>query len=358
MERETRARVVLIGLIGLLGGLVAVTDVSTTLKYLWADPTLILAPLDDSWHDRLYSPTYLTKLDGTYFLVDCWHNRVLYNDVLDADIEAWDVLDDDLAGPHSIDSNGRVLMVEDTGRHKVHVYLADHDYPLVQTFEDVGERPHRVVYDEDTDAFFVIGSRSQTMSKFQDDGERVHHVYTRELPFLGQGYTRSFSIIDGKMVFVSGPGKVFVVRYHDDSYEVVESHPVHRRYHDVDVHPDYHAFNDIVRIEDHYYVTITPENKGQPSARDSVDNLLLRCDELHDLSQGSCRDLSELFGLKGFPYYLSQVGETYYIPQVTAYSGVLEARLDSEEGLMPSGVVFDSGPPSRASLWQRHRLPK
>jgi hypothetical protein len=51
------------------------------------------------WQARLYSPTEFTKIGSLYFIVDSWHDRVLYSHSIDAPIREWRVLDSDLATP-------------------------------------------------------------------------------------------------------------------------------------------------------------------------------------------------------------------------------------------------------------------
>lgn len=83
-----------------------------------------------SWESRLYSPTLLTKLEDTYFIVDAWHNRILYSRTLDAELQAWKVLDSELAGPHSIASNDFI-----SGPGKIHrVRYDDDSYEIVDSF--------------------------------------------------------------------------------------------------------------------------------------------------------------------------------------------------------------------------------
>lgn len=311
--------------------------------------------VDESWQGRLYSPTLVEKFGEHYFIVDCWHNRIIYSDELKADIGDWEVLDDDLAGPHSIASNGRVLMVDDTERHAVRVYLMTDGYPHVQTFENIGVRPHRVHYDSETDAFYVLGSRFQTMSKFRDDGQEVHHVHTRRLPFLGASYTRSFSIIDGYFYFVSGPEKVYKVAYSGGEYEVVESYPVHDKYHNRNRSTDSHSMNDIFRISDGFYITVTPDWWSSSNEK-GTEYTLLWCPELEWLESGECEDLSEEFGLQGFPYYISEIDGVYFIPEINPYNSVIRATGDEEGRLYFKDRTHDFGAPTRASKTQKGRL--
>lgn len=44
---------------------------------------------------------------------------------MDPESDNWEVLDGDLAGPHSIDTDGELYVVDDTGSHQVRVYKED-----------------------------------------------------------------------------------------------------------------------------------------------------------------------------------------------------------------------------------------
>ncbi len=302
-----------------------------------------------SWESELYSPTLLTRLGETYFLVDCWHNRILYNDEIDGDLLNWEVLDGELAGPHSIDTDGHFYVVDDTGHQQVRVYIRDGDgFALLQRIGDVGHRPHRVHYDEETESFYVIGSRSQTISRLvvADGGDILELKYTKDLPFLEERYTRSMSIIDGKMYFISGPGRIHKTRHRDDSYEVVETWTVPS---------GKHQMNDLFKIDGTYFLTNTFN-----WADDDIEprNTIVQCDDLADLAEGDCIDRRDQLEIKGAPYYLSEIDGRIYVPQAFQYSGIVSFRLDEEGELYDIRTEYDTGPPSDASLDERFRLSK
>jgi hypothetical protein len=54
--------------------------------------------------------------------VDCWHHRIIYNANLIDPIINWKTLTEEIAGPHSIASNGNLYLMDDTGNHQVLVY--------------------------------------------------------------------------------------------------------------------------------------------------------------------------------------------------------------------------------------------
>ena len=55
-----------------------------------------------SWRDRLSTPTYVSYYLHHYFIVDCWHHRVIVSDDLDTPIRDWRTIAafDDPAGDH------------------------------------------------------------------------------------------------------------------------------------------------------------------------------------------------------------------------------------------------------------------
>ena len=107
-------------------------------------------------------PTYVTKIDNTWFIVDCYHNQVLYydtkadgkteydnagesdnnnesagvpdddensDDFPKVDLTEWHVLPDDpelpMNQPHTIAGDGNVLLVDDTENNRVLVYAVN-----------------------------------------------------------------------------------------------------------------------------------------------------------------------------------------------------------------------------------------
>ncbi len=290
------------------------------------------------WKGRLYTPTQFVRLGDLYFIVDCWHNRVLYSPTMEPDISRWKVLDDDLAGPHSIDTNGRLYVVEDTGRHSLRVYLrSGMHFKHIQTIENLSGRPHRVIFDKPANSFYVIGSTTQTISRLAErqDGSGLDLLYTRTLPFLEGAYTRSMTIIGEKMLFVSGPGKVIEAAFRDDSYRVLDEYPV----------PEgLESMNDLFYSGNYYYLTATPAR-------------IIRVKSLEDLRQGIFEDIYEKLGLKGTPYYLYQQGRRIFVPQITQHSGIVSFREDSDE-ISDLRIHYDYGLPTEEDQAELKRLPK
>ncbi len=305
--------------------------------------TLALFPLFQSafaveWRTRLYTPTAIEKIGDHYFIVVCWHHRILYSDALTPDVTQWKPLDEDIAGPHSIHSDGVLYVAEDTGRHGLKVYGWEGDQlKLRQELGPFGKRTHRVRYDPTTRAFYVISSNSQDLTKLVREGEQLKVEYTKKLTFLKNAYTRSLTIEGDAMYFTSGPGVISKVRYQDDSYALLATYRV----------PEgMHSANDVFLTRDGWwYVTATPTR-------------IVRARSLEDLDAGRFEDVYATLGLKGTPYYLAQIDDRYFVPQITQYSGILSFIHDAQGNITDIQTLFDFGPPTPSDRFRYEALPR
>lgn len=101
-------------------------------------------------------PTWLTKIEDTYFLVDCYHNQVIYNDNLSEPLSEWKVMTDDIDKGHTLASDGSVYLVDDTERHRILIFEKENEvFVHTQTFNGIGNRPHYIIYDAPTDTFYA-----------------------------------------------------------------------------------------------------------------------------------------------------------------------------------------------------------
>ena len=121
--------------------------------------------------NKLYTPTFITKIKKNYFIVDCWHHRILYSAIMNT----WKVLDQEISGPHSIVSNGEIYVAEDTGKNAIRIYGETHDKCLClkQIITSIGIRPHRSIYSSKTDTFYIISSQDQTIFSLGYNKEEV-----------------------------------------------------------------------------------------------------------------------------------------------------------------------------------------
>lgn len=289
------------------------------------------------WEHRLYTPTQITKIENEYFIVDCWQHRIIYSDDVTRPIKEWNTLDDKLGGPHSIATDGELLVVDNTGFNKVNVYAKgeDGDFYLHQEIEDIGIRPHRVIYSAKTDSFYVLGSVSTDMYVFKNVEGKLELELVKELKFLEGRYTRSFQIIEDKMYFVSGPNKIVIANYLDNSFEIFDEY---------DVPEELAGMNDIFKIEDYYYITSTPQR-------------FVRVRNLNDLRNSVYEDLYEQLGLKGTPYYFEKIGDYIYLPEITEYSSILRFKVKDNE-IHFFERLHDFGLPTGESIKRKSEYPQ
>ena len=259
--------------------------------------------------DRLLLPTNIEKIGDQYFIVDCYNNRVIYSEKIDTPLAKWDRLGADIpmSWPHSIASDGHFYLVDDTYQNRLLIFKREGTaYTFHKAFSDISKTPHRVIYDDATNAFYLLGAWSQTITKLVSRNDDVEIEYTKKMDFLKGKYSRSIHIIDGLMYFISGPGKINAVRYKDDSYEVVRSSVV----------PDgFESMNDIARVGDYFYLTATRKK-------------MLKCKSLDDHS--SCEDVYDSLGIKGNPYYFSYFDDAFYLTEISSGDGIIKFDHDND----------------------------
>lgn len=132
-------------------------------------------------------PTYLTKVEDLYFIVDCYHNQVIYHDNLTDPLWQWSVMTDEINRGHTLASDGIVYLIDDTENNRILIFeKRDGRFLHTQTFSDIGNRPHYIVYDEKTNTFYAWSSMSGEMYLFRHDSgdTRVYLAGIRKIDEL------------------------------------------------------------------------------------------------------------------------------------------------------------------------------
>ncbi|CAI6086086.1 hypothetical protein [Cohnella sp. JJ-181] len=285
-----------------------------------------------TYAERLYSPMFITKLSGLYFIADSWNHRLIYSSDVNTPIKNWKVLDDDIAAPHSIASNGTIFISEDTGRDRLFVYtLTTKGFAKTQVIDNIKGRPHRTVYDQATRKFYVLTSDTQNMYTLSVKNGRVVIDSKKHLPYMEASYVRSFSIIDGLMYFVSGPNQILAVNYKDGTFSLREKY---------DVPAGYRSMNDLKKIGNYYYITV-------------YYNKFIRLKDLSDFS--TAEDLYTKLGFKGVPYYMSYIDGKVYVTEIDTYSAIRSFKVLDDQISMVQ-VKHDYGAPNAAVLNRKRIL--
>lgn len=260
------------------------------------------APSAANPYSDLSVPTYITKIDDLYFLVDCYHNQILYHDNLTDPLTEWLVMTDEINKGHTIAGDGLVYLADDTENHRILVFeKKDGFFVHTQTFSDIGNRPHYIIYDAPTDTFYAWSSMSGEMYLFrhEPDDSRMYLSEIRRIEQLDNVYVRSFTIMDDEIYFVSGNSSI--LRVDLDTFEILEAYPV----------PDPMAgMIQLTKIQDYYYITVSTDITGNQDYA-----TIVRTRDLSGLMRGNYEDIYEIFIGGGTPYYITTFDNAYYLTE-------------------------------------------
>ena len=252
-------------------------------------------------------PTYITKLDGMYFIVDCYHNQVIYNDNLSDPLYLWNVMTNDISMGHTIASDGQVYLIDDTENNRVLVMekmknnSGEAVYVPTQEFNEIGNRPHYIIYDDYTDTFYVWSSQSGEMYLFRhtNSSTRMYLTKVLSIPELDGVYVRSFTIMDDRIYFVSGNSNIIEADLY--TFKILNRYPV----------PDEIAgMVQLEKIQNYYYITVSTDITGNQDYA-----TLIRVKNLKDLEDGSYEDVYSNFIGGGTPYSLTKIDDRYYLTE-------------------------------------------
>ena len=252
-------------------------------------------------------PTYITKLDDQYFIVDCYHNQVIYNENLTDPLYLWKVMTNDLSMGHTIASDGNVYLIDDTENNRVLIMekmqnnSGETVYVPTQEFTGIGNRPHYIIYDDYTDTFYAWSSQSGEMFLFRhtDDSTRMYLTKILSIPELDGVYVRSFTILDDRIYVVSGNSNIIEADLY--TFEVLNRYPV----------PDAIAgMIQLEKIQNYYYITVSTDITGNQDFA-----TLIRVKNLRDLEKGNYEDVYASFLGGGTPYSLTQIDDRYYLTE-------------------------------------------
>ncbi len=252
-------------------------------------------------------PTYITKVEDTYFIVDCYNNQVIYHDNLTDPLYEWEVMTNDISMGHTLASDGTVYLIDDTERNRILIMEKIKNdngqsvFAPTQEFLNIGDRPHYIIYDETTDTFYAWSSESGEMYLFRHAAEdtRMYLTEVRSIPSLNGVYVRSFTIIGDRIYFVSGNSSIIEADL--DSFKIKKEYPVP---------PEMAGMIQLTKIQDYFYLTISTDITGNQDYA-----TMIRTKSLKDLSLGSYEDIYSNFIGGGTPYYITQIDGTFYLTE-------------------------------------------
>ncbi|UNK18019.1 ATP-binding cassette domain-containing protein [Paenibacillus sp. N3/727] len=292
----------------------------------------------NSYRNDLYTPTCITKYDNQYFIVDCWHHRVIYNNNLTAPINKWRAFRGDFTSPHSLASDGNVFLVEDTENDSVKVFRKrGSTFIETQIIRQIGHQPNKLVYDSNNKLFYGIAASSQQIFVLKNTGEDVIIEKIKKLECLENSYVRAISLIDNKLYIVSGPGKIIVVKTFDLSFELMCEYKVPF---------ELQGMNDIIKIGSYYYISVYQNGAGDIAPK------LVRTQNLDKL-EAYYEDIYDQLYLKGVPYYFTLLDERVFLTEIDSYSSIKSFKV-IEDNICDIKMHYDVGAPNESSLKRRN----
>lgn len=273
-------------------------------------------------------PTQINKLNDKYFIVDCYHHRIIYSSNINLEIGKWNEVNYEFSGPHSIATDGNIYVVDNAGRHEVLVF--DSSFRRIQTIPNVGYRPHKTLYTNSR--FYVISSQTQTIYCYQKVNGLLVEEYHKTLTFLGNSYCRSIKVIDGYMYFLSGSNKIFVTNYRTGNFEIVDQFVIPN---------EFTGLIDVEKYNGDYYLT------SMGDERYSIAPNILRCTSLTELALGNYINLYDKFSMLGAPYFMEILDGLLFLTEVGEVSNSI-LSVDSNDDviiyhtypiLLPDSVV-------------------
>ncbi|MBQ7584476.1 MAG: hypothetical protein IJT24_07675 [Lachnospiraceae bacterium] len=246
-------------------------------------------------------PAQIQKIGDTYFIVDCYHDQVIYSDSLGAPLSEWRVMTDEMSRGHTIAGDGQVYLIDDTENERIMVFEKARDrFVFSRQFTGITGRPHYIIYDEASKTFYAWCSVSGEMYLIKhDEGRPVYICDKKTVPELDGIYVRSFTIIGDDIYFVSGNSSI--IRADLDTFRIKDRYPVPS---------EMAGMVQLTPIDGMYYITIsTDDNWNQDYAT------IIRCDSLEGLSENKYEDIYSHFIGGGTPYYITSFDGSYYLTE-------------------------------------------
>lgn len=267
-----------------------------------------LITINKNIYDTLNVATYLTKIGDTYYIADCYHNQIIYSTNLIAPLLEWNVLTSDVHYAHTIASDGRTLIIDDTENNRVVSFVnTEQGYYQAEILENIGMKPHFTYYDERRDYFMVWSSITGEMYYlgYNNAGTGLEIKHISKIDELFGVYVRSFTVIEDSIYFVSGHNNQKIIKVNADALAegVVEIEETYA------VTPEIAGMVQLVKIQDYYYISVSTDHQENQDFATWI-----RTQDLKSLSSGEYEDIYETLGIgKGTPYYITEIDGRYYM---------------------------------------------
>lgn len=253
-------------------------------------------------YNDLSVPTWFTKIGNDWFLVDSYHNQILYSSSLNTPLKEWSVMTGEINRGHTLAGDGIVYLADNTENNRVLIFeKKGQGFAHTQTFSNIGKRPHYCIYHEPSQTFYMWSSMTGEMYLFkrEEDSSRVYLSAIKTVESLQGIYVRSFTILGDDIYFVSGNSSILQADLH--TFAIEETYPV----------PDSLAgMAQLTKIGNYYYITVSTDKYGNQDYA-----TMIRTTDLQSLAAGEYEDIYHYFVGGGTPYYITNQGDTWYLTE-------------------------------------------
>lgn len=265
-------------------------------------------------YDTLNVATYITQVDDTYFIADCYHDQIIYSDTLDKPLTEWNILTKEVHYAHTIAFDATTILVDDTEHNRLLAFQKmDKGYAHTQTLEGIGMKPHFVQYNEKRQEFMAWSSITGELYLLKrcnmPNEQGIYPLYIDNILKIDElygVYVRSFTVLENEIYFVSGHNNQTILKAQIDGSGNNAKIMVTNRY---EVPSNLAGMVQLYKIQDYYYITVSTDNtENQEYAT------IVRTKRLEDLKTGAYEDVYAQFGLHGgTPYYINEMEGRYYM---------------------------------------------
>ena len=255
-------------------------------------------PTDIYFKHKLYIPTEIRKINNKYFIVDCYHHRIIYSDDVSKQYNEWNTIDYEFCKTHSIAGDTDTYVVVNTEKNEL--IVLDENLEFKQKISNAGSRPHHVIYYNGK--FYVLMSTTTVSINVYVKNESTgllelesENVISYINSTSANAYVRSMSIIDGYFYLPCATnGHVYKISI--DDFSLVE---------DYTINTEYGGFNFISKIGTTWFIT---------STGDTNYNIVPALLKTSDLTVAPTVDTT--FNMTGTPYYIEYFDDKYWIPEL------------------------------------------
>ncbi|MBE7009466.1 MAG: class I SAM-dependent methyltransferase [Ruminococcaceae bacterium] len=297
----------------------------------------------DGQLDRLCAPTKITKINETYFIVDCWHHRILCSDLLSNNLKDWQTLPGKVLGGHTIAGNENILLADSTDTDQLLCFRKNSNgdgirYELRETI-DIRPflpdgihgkdgirlaRPHSILYDAQRDCFLVaVGSAGcLLLLRARDQCVVVEQTLTDEC--FQDAYLKFVKKVD-EDYWLEANGKLIRFQIYGGKLKVLSAYSLPPYIHGGMV-------NDFAKIGNRYYLT-TYEQYG-------VYELVFP-----NAAQGtalSAISVGRQLKTKGIPYLFSEFDGSFWLTEIQDAQRIVRLSM-KDDGLAIDETLFSFG---------------